>query len=41
LGWHGELCLGVSTDPTVVPAEALANGVRDALAELLANARPD
>ena len=34
LGWNGTLCLGISTDAAVLPAQALADGVRAALAEL-------
>jgi hypothetical protein len=34
LSWNGVLCLGISTDPEVVPADALAAAVADVFADL-------
>jgi hypothetical protein len=35
LGWHGQLCVGIATDPATIPdAEAFAAALRDALEQL-------
>jgi hypothetical protein len=35
LGWHGQLCVGIATDPAVIPdAEAFAAALRDAFEQL-------